>query len=566
MRTHLVFIFAIVVFIAAAYANALKNDFVWDDEFLVRDNISIRSFSHAEDIFKSYLASSSGNRNNFYRPVQELSYMADYFLWGNDPMGFHLTNIILHTTCAILLYALMLRIFSGTAVAFVTALFFGVHPVNTEAVTYVAGRADPLYLLFFLLSIIFFLRSPHFLKNARSVKIPYYSASLLCFALAILSKEIAIVLPLFLWLHEACCSYDPDTARQVRRLYYPYLALCASYLLLRKTVLDFSGIAPSSLLGEFSLYERLLTMAKVVMTYAGILLFPAGLHMERVMPVSRSFFEPQTIVSVVALAFSVFGMVRAFGRNKRLFFASAWFFAGLLPVSNIVPINSFIAEHWLYLPAIGVFAILGIGIDKILAVARERIFFKTVVYLVVIAIGGMLAYLTAVRNRDWKDEAAFFKNTIAHSPNNARLHLNFGNTYYEQGKSREALEEYGAAAGIRPDYAEAWGNIGSIYIDRGEYDKAKPYLEKALAIKPDFPDALLNLGMIYGEEGDNDKALRHLELALKMRPDFVRCHMELASLYLKMDMVRDAVLHWKEALRINPGEKDAARLIRLYGR
>lgn len=155
---NLISIAIIIVFTFAAYANSLGNDFIWDDEFLVRDNMYIRSFSHLKDIFTSYLASSSGNINNFYRPLQDLSYMIDYFFWGYDPMGFRLTNIILHSLCAALIYILMARILGDYRPALLAGLFFGVHPINTEAVTYIAGRADPLYLVFFLSSFILFLK------------------------------------------------------------------------------------------------------------------------------------------------------------------------------------------------------------------------------------------------------------------------------------------------------------------------------------------------------------------------------------------------------------------------
>jgi len=193
---------AIFIFIAtfSVYFNTMENDFIWDDEYLILNNSQVKSFSHIDNVFKTYVGFGSENVNTFYRPLQELSNMLDYFLWGEDPMGFHLTNVLLHSAFAILAFIFIFYVSANIPVAFIAALLLGVHPVNTEAVAYIAGRADSLYSIFFLLSLISFVRySGHIIKGKNCLML-IISANIF-FILALLSKEVSLVLPLLVILY-----------------------------------------------------------------------------------------------------------------------------------------------------------------------------------------------------------------------------------------------------------------------------------------------------------------------------------------------------------------------------
>ncbi|MDD5427701.1 MAG: tetratricopeptide repeat protein [Candidatus Omnitrophica bacterium] len=486
---HVLSVIVIAVLVLAAYSSALNNDFIWDDEFLIRDNTAINSFNNAARIFKTYLAATSGNINNFYRPIQELSYMIDRFLWGSLPLGFHLTNILLHALCAVFLYILSLKIFKNWLVAFVTASLFGIHPINTEAVTYVAGRADPLYLLFFLISFILFLRAAEASTENKGIRYVPYALSILFYAASVLSKEIGMILPLFFILYIFVFSGQKDRAK-LYSLVIPYLVVFLAYVIMRKTILDFSAAAPSTIMGKFNLYIRMLTTFKAVCVYLFLLALPFGLHMERQVKVATSFANPEVFIALAAMSVIAVMVYIARKRSRKVFFASLWFFIGLLPVSNIVPINSFISEHWLYLPAIGIYMMIGL--------ACARFFYKPAVVFLLAGLFLFFGILTFERNKDWKDGVTFFKNTIKYSPNNARLRLNFGNVYSAMGREKDAMAEYKKALELRPDYAEAYSNIASIYLSQGNYAMAGENLKKALSIKPNFPNARKMMDIIEG--------------------------------------------------------------------
>ena len=501
---HVLSIIFIFILIFTAYSNAIHNGFVWDDEFLVRDDTAINSFSNAANIFKTYLAATSGNINNFYRPLQEFSYMVDHFLWGRIPLGFHLTNILLHALCALFLYLLSLKIFKNWLVAFVTASLFGIHPINTEAVTYVAGRADSLYLLFFLISFVLFLRIVEALKENKEIRYVSYALSILFYAASILSKEIGIILPLFFVLYIFAFLNRNERAK-LYALIIPYILVLLIYVVMRKTVLDFSRVAPSTIMARFNLYIRMLTTCKAVCVYLFLLAMPFGLHMERRIGIATSLGNPDVLIAVIVMLGIAIAIYLFRKNSRKAFFASAWFLIGLLPVSNIIPINSFIAEHWLYLPAIGVYMLIGLAsayfFYKPFPGALSNAI-KAMVIFILVSLFLFFGILTFERNRDWKDGITFFKNALRYSPNNSRLHLNFGNVYSNSGLDEDAMREYEKAIELQPAYAEAYSNIANIYISRRNYEKAKECLEKALLLKPNFPNAQKMLNAIKLQESN----------------------------------------------------------------
>ncbi|UCH12272.1 MAG: phospholipid carrier-dependent glycosyltransferase, partial [Candidatus Omnitrophota bacterium] len=185
---------AIILILLASiivYINSLFNPFIWDDSALVRDNFLIKDWRHTRKLFTTDLYYSK-SRSNFYRPLQSLSYMLDYSLWRLKPFGYRLTNIILHSTVAILAYLLFLLVSKQKGVSLIGALFFVIHPIHTEAVVYISGRADSLMGIFLLSSFILFTKHMH--QDGPKGQRLYFS-SLACFALSLLCKEPALIFP-----------------------------------------------------------------------------------------------------------------------------------------------------------------------------------------------------------------------------------------------------------------------------------------------------------------------------------------------------------------------------------
>jgi len=178
-----------------AYGNSFQNEFIWDDEFLIEKNHYIKSIAFIPQVFSSDLGAGSEKEYGFYRPMQTVSYMADHFLWKLNVKGYHLTNILLHILVAAAIYWLIKVLFADNLLALLVGCFYVVHPIHTEAVTYIAGRADLLAFLFMLLCFLLYL------KNCAAKNIGIYFLMFLSYACALFSKESSLILPALLLLY-----------------------------------------------------------------------------------------------------------------------------------------------------------------------------------------------------------------------------------------------------------------------------------------------------------------------------------------------------------------------------
>lgn len=561
----IVFLLILVVFIFTllTYINTLKNGFIWDDEYLVLENSYIKSFRYIKDIFKRNTGFSSGNLNNFYRPLQELSNMIDYFLWGRNPMGFHLTNIILHSLTSVMVFIFIFYISNNYFISFLSAILFGIHPINTESVSYIAGRADSLYSFFFLLSIIFYIK---FCKRIIESKkgFGFYLVALMGFIFSLLSKEHSLILPIIILLYLYAIlkgKIQDDKFMFLKLTWSGYVLIFIIYIIIRNTILDFSKFETASMYTSIPLFSRLITFFKGILVYIGLLIFPYNLHMERSIGISRSLLEPLSLIAISFIIAILFLAFKAYKENRLMTFFILWFFIMLLPVSNIVPLNSLIAEHWIYLSQIGLFAIAALHIQLIYKRLLRTKKTKTIGTGVLICLLIPYIFATIKQNAVWRDEITFFKKTLEYEPENAKLHLNLGLTYIENGMEKEALKEWEEAARLRKDYTEAYANIGTLYLGRKDFIKAGEYLTKAINIRYNYPWAHFNLGFLYYLQGNLDNAEKEFKVTLQQFPDFYKAHNLLAKVYLRENRSDLAKQYLQSSLRIYSNQPEIAALL-----
>ena len=542
------------------YFNCLKNGFIWDDKYLIVNNSQIKSFSHLSNVFKTCVGYGSDNPNNFYRPMQELSNMTDYFFWKKNPMGFHLTNVLLHSFAAILVYLFIFYLSGNITIAALCGLLFGIHPINTEAVTYIAGRADMLYSIFFLSSLILFIRYVnHMVEQVKANTL--LILSLVCFIFSLLSKEASIVLPLIIFAYIYIIlknSLAEDTYRNIRNLWIPYAIIVAVYFLLRSTVFDFSSFMPPSMfdvISKFSFPIRLFTFFKAVVNYYLLLMFPIGLHMERIIDVTKQIFEPNAILAFLIVSATIASGFILYRKNRLISFFIFWFFINLLPVSNIYPINSFIAEHWLYMAALGYFFILAFLLHNTYIKNTSKML-KLLIVLLTTTLLITYSFLTIKRNMDWRNEITFFKNTLKYSPKNARLHLALGNAYYEKKKVEDAIKQYKKVISIKKDYAMGYSNIGAAYMTQKKFVEAEKYLKKAAQLRFNFPFVHYALGIIYYNTNRANEAIPELELSIKQMPNYYMSLNFLGKIYGEHGDRKRAVETFQKSLQIMPEQKE----------
>jgi Flp pilus assembly protein TadD len=561
-----VIVMCILVFCVGflVYANTLKGDFIWDDEYLILNNSQIKSFVHIKNVFKTYVGYGSENINNFYRPIQEISDMIDYFLWGEYPFGYHLTNVLLQAMVAVMVFIFLLYLSENLMIAGIAALFWAVHPVHTEAIAYIAGRADPLYGLFMLLSIVCFIIFAKRTRSGTKTNI-IYGLSIMFFILSLLSKEIIIAMPLLIFLYMFFFLKSTEKDHLYRKLkwnWVPYAVIVVVYGWLRLTVLSFADIAPPSAFNKIPLIFRLLTFFRTIIIYVKLMIFPVGLHMERSIAITKSILHPAALIALGFIACVVWAAVKTYKHDRLVSFGIVWFFANLLPVSNLIPINSFLAEHWIYMASIGPFLLVGIGVYRLYSEKLSGRRMLQIGLLVLVAlILAMYGRATIIRNLDWKDEISFFNSTLKYHPKNARLYLNLGNTYYEKGQIEDAIEQYRKAIDINKKYAVAYGNIGSAYLHKKQPDVAEEYLEKAISLKYNYPIAHYNLGIVYFQRRKYQEALNELKIATEQLPQLYQAWNMIGRVYIRIKKPQEAKKAFQRSLEIMPKQPSIQRAL-----
>jgi protein O-mannosyl-transferase len=472
--------FLLVLCAVAAHLPALSGELIWDDRYLAHQNPFIKSPLFIFEVFRHYLFLDSFSPH--YRPVQNLSFMVDYFFWNTNSFGFHLTNVLLHAASGLLLYFLLKRLFQTllqplgatmrvelpaiTGAAFFVALLWAVHPVHSAAVDYISGRADSLAALFACGGWLLFLKA----RSAGALWTRGFlvvSASLMGL-LALGSRETAgLWLLLFLLFH---LGFEKTMNRRAKAiLLASSICLFAVYLGLRQLPGPRSGQGPSN---EWSTPVRAALMLRALGDYGRLMVFPSNLHMERTLLNGENYSnavswkrsagtEYLSVGGLAMLAF-LFAACRRRGRAQSLRVLGAiWFLIAYLPTSNIVNLNATVAEHWLYLPSIGLLMFLaGCALDLPLRWRKGLTVGACCAVLV-------LSVRSAIRSEDWLSPESFYKKTLAEG-----------------------------GAGMRVTI-----NLAMIYAGRGEYVKAEALCRRVMAAMPDYPMARNNLAHVLSQEG-----------------------------------------------------------------
>ena len=452
----------------AVYFNSLEGDFVWDDQTIVIRNDAVKSFANISYVFSNEFAKKAGYDGNIYRPTQEISYMVDYFLWGNDPKGFHLSNILLHLLCVILLFFLVNAITGSLVIAAIASSIFGIHPINTEAIAYISGRSDPIYILFLLISFTLYIRS-RALKGFKSNI--YYMFSIVAYAASLVSRETALIFP-FLVL-----SYDKFASAEKKISWpriAPFIGLVVAYAFLRLNVIELN----TERIGFFGLNTIIFTDAKIILKYLTLLLFPFNLHMERSMGLANAM-DSEVLAGLAVVIPLMILSLRLKKQNPKKFFWVLWFFLFLLPHLNILKLNALYAEHWIYGASIGAYVLFAYGLERFVKDVKKR----PIAYISCAAVILYLAPLTIARNSDWKDEPSIYSNTLKYTKS-PKVLSNFGVYYEINSEYDKAIEVYKEALRISP--RETWyhNNIAISYLKKGDREKAIYHWKTSLNINP----------------------------------------------------------------------------------
>ncbi|RMG47660.1 MAG: tetratricopeptide repeat protein [Acidobacteria bacterium] len=534
---------ALVVAVACwAYAPALRGEFVWDDRPLILEN---ETLDHPEQLARSFATGfwDTGEKNdrfrNFYRPLVTLSYAADRALWGRHPLGFHLTNLILHVACSLLVLAIALEEGLGPVPAAFGAALFAAHPVHVESVAWISGRTD-------LLCAVFAFAALASSGGRRLEKAGYrYGSAALLFA-ALLAKEMAITLPGLILIRRCLTVPEPSRLRRALALTMPHWAAAAAYLAIRATAV---GVAPTALL-PLTLPQFAATACFVLARYATLLLLPVGLDAHYpygpVTPLSWSAALGGALVAAAG-----WWTVLLIRREPRTGFWCAFTIASFAPVLAFGSFGDVLmADRFAYIPSLGLAYLAARLAASVRAAARGRAG-KAAAAAVAAALLLAAAGLSRARCRVWHDDLALFSDMVRTSPDSALVRANLGLAYMRAGRYPEAARELEAAVELVPDYAIAHNNLAAVYERQGNLTRALAHYQRALDIEPGQLESRINVGSLLVRLGDRERGLAILRAAAARHPRFEPA---VAALAAALEEVGDegtalALLARAEALR-----------------
>ena len=539
-KTTLIALIIIPILGFIVYANSLQSDFIWDDINLIRNNKFIKDWKNPVDIFTEDIGEGTDSPYYFYRPLQILTYRIDYSLWGSETFGFHLTNTILHILMALCIYWLLLLLFNDRLLALFTSILYIVHPVHTEAIAYLSGRTDPLGGCFLLLSFIFYIKY-HELKKKS-----YFAIMAISYVIALLSRENSLILPLLL-----LCYHYPFKKRIKIIPYLTIWLITAAYIVIRVTILSHI-VAVLEKDAAFTLIERLPGTFNAIINYVRLLILPYDLHMEYGI-VRFSFLNIKTIAGIIVTIALIISALKSRKRYPLLSFALLWFFITLLLVLNIYPINAYMAEHWLYLPAIGFFLLLAKGLCDLYRKDKLR---KTAIFLLAIITIG-LSYLTIEQNKVWTDSFTFFDYTVKYAPTSWRVYEHLGNAFSIDDNHDEAIDAYTRAVYFNPDHIDGYYNIANELKKAGKYNDAVAFYKMAIDKDPEQADAYINLANTYLRFGNAPLAIEMYQKALNIDSENADTYFNLGNAYIAIHDTEKAIINYNKTLQFDPTYTDA---------
>ena len=520
------FLVAFMVFLL--YLPALENAFVnWDDPTYVYENLRIRSLDPG--LLKwAFTSAFFGN----WHPLTTLSFALDYALWGLDPRGWHLVNILLHAFNTLLVALLATRLAAhgsadsgGThelnkgaiAAGIVTALLFGIHPLHVESVVWVSERKDLLCTFFFLLSLLAYLG---YTPSRRPV---LYISSLVFFAAALMSKPMAVTLPavlLILDLHPL--GRLKAKGAVLEKIPFFALSLFSSSL----TVWAQRSAEAMVALEAYPAATRLFVAVRAYIFYLLKMVLPLDLAPFYPIPEKTGLLSIEFAGLFALLSALTLFCILSFKRRR--VFSAVWLYymVTLLPVIGLVQVgNQAAADRYTYLPALGPFLLAGLLAGLIIERCSKRWLVAPVAGMMLVS--GVLADTTIRQIAVWKSSVTLWSYEIELFPDAAHPgHYNRGLAYYGAGEYEAAIEDFKRAVELEPGHARAYNSRGAAYASLGNPEQAVEDFKRAIELNPGHARAYYNLGKVYFGLGDRERGLINYKkaaaLGVKEAVDYLR--------------------------------------------
>ncbi len=572
----------LLLFSCVVYMFSLPGDFVYDD---VAITVVENPFLSGEATVAEVLT--------WDRPLREFTYYFDHMIWGLNPVGYHLQNIVWHCANGLLIYWFFILMGIQVSSAFGIAFLFAVHPINTEAVAWISGRKE-LLCLFFELSVCITFMYSVFSENIQAGhRRIVYGISILSTLLALLSKQVAIALPFLLlisgWFYSEQHHKSFSTSNLVKAV-LPHLLLTICFSLWSYRIFEELGNVgergtfydPAARDVGYTWISALLTPFATLAKSVWLFLWPMDLTIERgFLPVTsfsdiRWIFGFILVVLFLIEAYKTYGKKLLFSLSKGrlrlplvpgdkkpvILFSGLWFFLTWAPVSGAVPVGYLLADRYLYIPALGLCALAVVGFIQLHEISFQMLpralndkFIPILVFLIFL----FLPLRTIVRTFDWNSEVSLWQSAVKARPDHAKARFNLGNAYRDAGAIEAAYRQWHKALRLQPNYPQVWVTIGNAEKRRNRLDEAKQCYHKALEFAPTYGLAHFNLARLYEAQEKPDAALHHYQLAAeylygKRTENRWKglAHYHIACLLFEKNEQVQALQHLRRAMQLAP--------------
>jgi tetratricopeptide (TPR) repeat protein len=499
--------------------------------------------------------------------MTNLSLAINYSLGGTDVRGYHAGNLVIHLLAGLTLFGIMRRSFLqprlpgqfgawALPLALATTVIWVVHPLQTEAVTYIVQRAESIVGLFYLLTLYCAIRGAESPQPGI-----WYVLSVASCAMGMASKEVMASAPLVVLLYDRTLI-SQSFEEAFRRRWRLYASLSATWVLLGYLMVSGSIIYSSNAsIGRYSdsmsvtWWEYLLTQPAVILHYLKLTVWPRTLCLDYGWPPAKTWTSIVPALLVIAVLLGA--TCRAIKKNSVLGFLGAWFFLILAPSSSFFPLRELAFEHRMYLPLAAIVVLVITVGSRILVSLARRIGAREsdvsgIAYALVSVIVLTLGCLTARRNEDYRTTISIWSDTARKEPRNPRAFNNLGTELDREGRVQEAIACFEQAVQLQPGWARAHNNLGNVLLGAGRPQEAIGQYEEVLRLQPDWVETRNNMGTALLRDGRVHEAMAQWQQTLRLNPDYAEGHNNLAITLAQTGNLEDAILHWQQAVRIKP--------------
>lgn len=559
-RPLIAYAVALIVLTVLAYRLSFQGDFVFDDSLCIERNFNLHRW------FPTVEQTPLGLTG---RPVGRISFTLNYWISGREPWSYHLVNLLIHIGGGLLLFDLTRRTLMrpglaeryakpAAGIAFAVAAIWLVHPLQTQAVTYIVQRLESLCAMFYLATLYFLLRSAE-----GRWKWGWGLLAVACCWLGQGTKEVTVTAPLAALLFDRI--YLANSWREVWSKRWPlHVALICSM------AIPFSSLVSTSSAGDgrgiafgsetLSTWQYLSSQPGVLLHYIRLAFWPARLCLDYLWPVADSPLEiyPPGLVILALLATSLALLYY----RPRLGFVAFMFFLVLSPTSSVIPIVDLAFEHRMYLPLASLVILVvlaGYHLFHALQQRDPKLRYAPVVVLALILMG--LVFRTSIRNRDYSSPILMWQSVLDGSPDNARALSSLGRHLRGIKRFEEAERHLNRSMEIAPYFSMTHEELGILYAQRGEHERAEPYFLRAIELAPEVPHAHQQYAISLAAQGRTEEAAKQYERAIELEPLDANSHLNYGNLLARNKQFSAAIKKYRQALACDPKLHEARRYL-----